>query len=336
VFTVLKLIRQANLLIAITAATLPAVYLVTLSSAAAAQSSDAPASQTSAASARAIVASLHPRRGEIILTDAQASLNLGDAYDFYDAADAQRIIVDLWGNPPQSAQDILGMVMPAGASPISDSWGAAITYEASGYVADDDAQSTDYDALLSQMQAGEDTHNAERIRQGYPAMNLVGWAERPAYDANRHSVIWAQNIRFTDQRGANSLNYDVRLLGRWGVLSLNLVSTMDRLPQVRQAAAAFTSQAHFRPGAAYNDFNGTTDQVAEFGVGGLVAAGVGVAAAQKLGLLALLAKFGKLILIGIIALAAGLRNRIAALFGRRSNAVADYDAGYDDSEHTGP
>lgn len=269
-----------------------------------------------AARQRAIVETLNPRRGEVPIESAQATLDLGTAYDFYDAADARRILTDLWGNPPEASSDILGLVLPAGVSPLSDSWGAAVSYEPTGYVSDDDAQSANYDELLEQMQAGESENNAQRTQAGYPAMNLVGWAERPTYDSARHSVIWAQNIRFADST-RNTLNYDVRMLGRRGVLSLNLISTMDQLPEVKRAAAAFASHAQFNAGATYADYDSSTDATAEYGVGGLVAAGVGVAAAQKLGIFALLLKFGKFIFIGVIALLAAFRNKIAGLFGGR-------------------
>ena len=40
-----------------------------------------------------------------------------------------------------------------------------------------------------------------------------------------------------------------------------------------------------------------------------------MAAAKKLGLLAIFAKFGKVIILGVIAFFAALRKRIAGLFG---------------------
>lgn len=274
------------------------------------------------AAARAIAESLTPRRGAVAIPSAQATLDLGTAYDFYGEQDAKRILTELWGNPPEASSNVLGLVMPAGASPLSDAWGAAVTYEATGYVSDEDAQSTDYDELLVQMRSGETENNEARAAQGYAAMSLIGWAERPTYDPVKHSVIWAQNIRFADQAD-NTLNYDVRLLGRRGVLSLNLISSMSQLDQVKQAATNFASKASFDAGETYADYDSSTDAVAEYGVGGLVAAGVGVAAAQKLGIFAVLLKFGKFILIGLFALLAVFRNRIAALFGRKNEEEVD-------------
>ncbi|MFC0685902.1 DUF2167 domain-containing protein [Novosphingobium clariflavum] len=266
--------------------------------------------------------SLQPRHGKIAIAEAHATLDLGDAYDFYGPEDARKILVDIWGNPSQSADRVLGMVMPAGASPLSDAWGAVVTYEETGFVSDDDAGKVDYAELLTQMREGEDENNEKRKAEGYPAMHLAGWAEQPTYDAGTHSVVWAQDIAVGDA-ASHTLNYDVRTLGRRGVLSLNLVSSMDQLSDVRRAATAFADHAAFDQGARYQDYDSSTDKTAEYGIGGLIAAGVGVAAAKKLGILAILLKFLKPLAVAAIAAFAVLRNKIAGLFGRRKREEDD-------------
>jgi uncharacterized membrane-anchored protein len=270
--------------------------------------------------ATTMVRAMKPQRGKVALPEAEATLDLGQSYDFYGPADARTILVQIWGNPPSAAEGVLGVVMPAGKSPLSDSWGAVVTFEKSGYVSDSDAAEIDYTELLGQMREGEATNNAERTAAGYPAMHLAGWAEQPNYDKANHSVVWAQDLSFTGQT-VHSLNYDVRSLGRNGVLSLNLISQMPRLAEVKAAARDFATHASFNPGARYADFNPDTDEAAEYGIGGLVAAGVGVAAAKKLGLLAILLKFLKPILIGVVALGAVFRGKIAGLFGRNKDPL---------------
>lgn len=269
------------------------------------------------------VKALHPQKGTILIPEAKSRLNLGEDYVYYDAKDAKTILVDLWGNHPDAVNTVLGLVQPANTNPLSDAWGAVITYEATGYVPDNDASSTDYDVLLKQLQENEERTNSERQAQGYPAMNLVGWAQPPTYDASAHSVIWAQNIKVSDQAD-NSLNYDMRLLGRSGVLSLNLVSTMSKLPEIKNAADEFVTHASFDAGSRYADFNKSTDKVAEYGVGGLVAAGLGVAVAKKAGLLGLILAFGKKGLIIFLALFAGLFSKIKGLFGKNKEEVDYY------------
>jgi uncharacterized membrane-anchored protein len=257
---------------------------------------------------------LHPVTGDVRIAEADAVLHLGEDYYFLPAAEAQKVLVDGWGNPPSSASEVLGMVFPKGKTFMDDTWGAVITFEPTGWVSDEDAQSTDYDELVRQMQSGEEELNAERTKQGYPAQHLVGWAQKPAYDVRTHSVIWAQNVQFSGSP-MNTLNYDVRLLGRRGVLSLNMVTTMDKLAETRVAAGKFAAAAAFNPGARYADYQPGTDAKAEYGVGGLVAAGVGVAAAKKLGILGIILAFGKKFIFLIIAGLAVVAGALRKLFG---------------------
>ncbi|HUD29087.1 MAG TPA: DUF2167 domain-containing protein [Novosphingobium sp.] len=277
------------------------------------------------AQAEQVVRSLKPQRGKIAIAEANATLDLGEAYDFYDKADARRVLVEIWGNPPASADSVLGLVMPAGASPLSDSWGAVVSYEDTGFVSDDDAADVDYGELLGQMREGEAERNTQRKQEGYPAIHLAGWAETPRYDAATHSVVWAQDLAF-EETPVHTLNYDVRTLGRRGVLSINFISGMNQLSSIREAANAFTTHAAFDAGSRYADFDASTDKEAEYGIGGLVAAGVGVAAAKKLGLFAILLKFLKPILLAVVAGAAMLRGRIAALFGRKREPEAEWES----------
>lgn len=270
--------------------------------------------------ANAIARTLKPQHGNIAIAQAHASLDLGEAYDFYSPDDARKILVDIWGNPPEVADGVLGMVIPAGVSPLSNTWGAILSYENSGYVADDDAASTDYNEILGQLKQATEDANEHRKEQGYPVMHLQGWAEAPRYDTATHSVVWARDIAVDGDR-VRTLNYDERTLGRNGVLSVNFLSTMPELGSIRTAANAFASHAHFDNGFRYQDFDPNIDKKAEYGVGGLIIAGVGLAAAKKLGFLAVMAKFAKPIIIGILAAFAALRKRIGALFTRSKDTL---------------
>ncbi|MEE4289912.1 MAG: DUF2167 domain-containing protein [Erythrobacter sp.] len=263
---------------------------------------------------------LDPQTGKIALPSAEATLDLGEDYIFYDADDTRDILTMLWGNPPGTANGVLGLVMPAGSSPLSDEWGAVVSFERTGYVSDEDAAETDYDELLKNLQEGTRQSNAARSAQGFPTIELVGWAERPVYDSATHSVVWAQDLAFGDSE-TNTLNYDVRTLGRYGVLSLNLVAAMPQLPEIRVAAKDFANHASFDAGARYADFDPSTDATADYGIAGLIAGGAGAAAvvAKKTGLigiiLAFFAKFGKFAIIGIVLFFGAIFGAIKSFFG---------------------
>lgn len=265
---------------------------------------------------RALEQSLHPKTGSVSLSGAHASLDLGEAYYFLNADEARRVLVDAWGNPPEAANDVLGMIFPAGVSPLSDTWGAVITYDADGYVSDDDATKIDYDQVLGGMRQNEASANRDLLQRGYPTSHLVGWAQSPTYDPGTHTMIWAREVRFSDVE-ENTLNYDVRLLGRRGVLSLNVVASMSDLAEVGAAAEALRQTATFDEGARYADFR-AGDQKAAYGLAGLVAGGAGLAVAKKAGLLGILLLVLKKGWIVLAAAGSAILAWLRRVFGGRS------------------
>jgi uncharacterized membrane-anchored protein len=228
-----------------------------------------------------------------------ATLDLPPAFRYLTPADSSRLL-EAWGNPPGA--ESLGMIVPAGVNPMSpESWGVVITYDKDGHVKDDDADGINYSKLLKEMQEDLAESNAERKKQGYRAMTLIGWAEQPHYDKASHKLYWAKELQ-SEGAAHHGLNYNIRVLGREGVLVLNAVAAIDQLDQIKAEMQQVTSFANFTDGNRYADFNGSTDKVAEYGIAALVAGGM----AAKLGffgkLFALLLAFKKLIVIGVAAL----------------------------------
>jgi uncharacterized membrane-anchored protein len=248
--------------------------------------------------------SLHPSSGTVSVPGAHASLELGDKYYFLPAADAKRVLTEGWGNSPDAVSSVLGMVFPKGRSFYDGTWGAVIEFEDTGHVDDKDAADQDYDEVLASMKEGEEESNKAAREAGYAGATLVGWAQQPTYDATSKTLIWARNIKFDDTK-VNTLNYDVRKLSRTGVLSMNMVDTMDNLTVVHAAAGDLGKTVQLSAGQRYADFNSATDHMADYGLAGLVAAGAGVAVAKKAGLLGLLLIFLKKGFVVVLAAAAG-------------------------------
>ena len=263
---------------------------------------------------------LHKQTGDVRIPEAKAVMHLGDRYYFLPADEAKRVLTEVWGNPPEAVSNVLGLVLEKDASIFQNVWGAVITYQDTGHVSDSDAAEQDYAAVLTEMQKGDAADNEQRKAAGYPAMNLIGWAQQPSYDAASHSLIWARELSVVGDQ-VNSLNYDVRLLGRTGVLSLNMIASMKAIADVRGAAAAFGKSVTFEPGGAYADYDSSTDHTADYGLAGLVAGGVGLAVAKKIGFLAVILKFGKVILIGIAAAGAAVVGFFRKMFGRRESDI---------------
>jgi uncharacterized membrane-anchored protein len=259
------------------------------------------------------MAQLHFQTGKITLPDNLATLDMPPSFRYLPPADAKRLLTEGWGNPPDDKS--LGMIVPADIDPMSkDGWAVDIEYDKDGHVKDDDANTIDYAKMLKDMQEGIADENPERKKQGYPELNLIGWAEQPTYDAQAHKLYWAKEIRFADTP-ENTLNYNVRVLGRKGVLVLNAISSIKQIGQIKSEMKTVTAFTEFTPGNRYNDFDSSTDKVAEYGIAALVAGGV----AAKLGL------FGKLLAVLIAAkkiifvAVAGAFGWIAKLFkGKRA------------------
>ncbi len=256
-------------------------------------------------------ASLKYRHGRIALPGGLATLDIPSSFRYLGPNDAERVLVDAWGNPPGAKT--LGMLFPADRSPLDDDgWGVVITYADDGHVADDEADSIDYTELLHKMQGAVQERNGARRKRGYPPLTLVGWAEPPHYDKASHKLYWAKELKVGDNR-MDTLNYCVRVLGRKGVLELNAISAMDQLPSIRgemQKVIAFTN---FEQGSRYGDFDPSMDKVAGYGLAALVGGAVAAKAGLFAKLFAMLLAAKKLVLAAIVGIGAAIRG----IFGRK-------------------
>jgi uncharacterized membrane-anchored protein len=266
--------------------------------------------------AQALAAGLKFQQGEVVLKNGLATLKIPEGLRFLNGHDAGIVLVKLWGNPPMA--DPLGLLMPANAGPLSaESWAAIITYEEEGYVKDKDAEKIDYTELLKQMQKDTRDANKEREKQGYPTVELVGWAAPPRYDKAVHKLYWAKELKFSAER-ENTLNYNIRILGRRGVLVLNAVAAMSQLPEIERSAPKILAALDFNPGNRYADFSEASgDKVASYGIAALVAGGVAAKLGLFKGLWVLLLGAKKFVIIGFLALAAWFRK----LFGKAKPAT---------------
>lgn len=255
--------------------------------------------------------SLDRQTGEIKLEKAGATLNVPEDFYYLNSRDAETVLVEVWGNPP--GQETLGMLFPADMTPFdAGAWAVTLDYEEDGYVSDEDADKIDYIELLSRMKKDTSEASRERVKQGYDSIELVGWASPPYYDAATHKLHWAKEIKFggTD---VNTLNYNIRVLGRKGVLLLNFIAGMDQKPLIESKLDTVLALADFDQGVRYADFTPGVDKVAAYGLGALVAGKVLAKTGIIAALLLFFKKFIVFIVIGIGALFKGLFGRKKAV-----------------------
>lgn len=267
--------------------------------------------QTADESAEQFMDGMTLQKGKINLPDGIATLDVPESFRYLGPEDSKRFLEEAWGNPDGSGQ--IGMLLPVGTDPFGDEgWAVVISYEEDGYVSDKDAGKIDYAELLKNMQASTLDRNKKREEIGFPPVTLIGWATAPHYDSQSKKLYWAKELRLGETEKHN-LNYNVRILGRKGVLVLNAVSYMDQLPVVRERMEQVIAFADFNPGYRYAEFDPGMDKVAAYGIAALIAG----KAAAKIGILAklggVLVAFKKIFIVGFLALA-GLFKK---LFKRR-------------------
>jgi uncharacterized membrane-anchored protein len=197
-------------------------------------------------------------------------------------------------------------------------WMVMFTYEETGHIKDDEKDDLDADDLLDNYKEGQEAANEFRQQNGIEPIFIDGWEQKPAYNEQVKSLEWA--ITAHSPTSTRIVNFNTRLLGRTGVMSAVLmygddVQLKDIIGDFRALMSGFT----FKDGQRYSEFR-DGDKLAEYGLAALVAGG-GVALAAKTGLLAklglVLAKGGKAIILGIVAVGAGIANFFKRVFGKK-------------------
>jgi uncharacterized membrane-anchored protein len=235
-----------------------------------------------------------------------AAIELPAGFVFLDG-DRTRAMMREYGEPV-SGQEV-GMLMPTNSD-----WSVFFDYADVGYVKDDDKDELDADKLLQAIQAGNEAGNKERRRNGVPPLNLIGWEQPPRYDESTHNLEWA--IRFESQ-GQPLLNYNTRLLGRKGYMSVVLVVEPDALPAILPEFRQLLSGYDYQSGESYAEYR-QGDKVAKYGLAALVVGGAAVGAA-KLGLFAWLLPVLKKGWYLIVAAFAAVASFFKRLFLRKTD-----------------
>lgn len=225
--------------------------------------------------------------------DRLAQVELDSSYVFFDAEATQQLMQMM--ENPVSGQE-LATVMPA------DEGGWFIVFEFSeiGYVADDEKDELDADAILQSIREGTEIANEERRSRGWAEYNIVGWAEPPHYDERTHNLSWTIE---GESQGQKNLNRIVKLLGRRGVMTATLVSGPDQMNVATVSADRLLDDFEYLAGNTYAEYVPGTDKLAQYGLTALVVGGAGAALAKS----GLLAKFWKPIAVALVALGAGVK-----------------------------
>ena len=238
-----------------------------------------------------------------------ATAQLGDIAEIkipagyrFTGKDGTGTFLEMTGNPPSG--DELGTIVPQSKSDDDQEfWFVIFEFQDTGYVKDDDRDKLDPDGLLKTIRDNTEDANKERLRRGWLPYHIRGWYKPPFYDTQTRNLTWAMQGYSTNQgKEEASVNYSVRILGRRGTMSVDLVLDPALVDSVVPKFDKLLTGFSYLHGSAYSDFR-AGDKVAEYGLATLVAGGA-TAIAAKTGLLA---KLWKLIVVGFAALAGMLK-----------------------------
>lgn len=234
----------------------------------------------------------------------KATFNIPQGYWFVGTQTAQHYLESLGNREDNSVE---GILIPT--DPQAD-WLVVISYDDSGHIKDEEAKDWDVDGMLDSIKEGTTQSNQARIANGFPALEIGGWIEKPRYDATQHQLIWslAAHDMGTPSGPQDLVNYNTYALGREGYFSMTLITDRAQVDGLKPATQQLLTGLNYTEGHRYTDFDESTDRLATYGIAALVGGGL---AAKKLGLFALIAaffaKFFKIIVIGFIAFGAGVR-----------------------------
>lgn len=244
----------------------------------------------------------------------ELALDVPEEHVFLDKAVAAKVLEK---NGSFYHDNLLGLVV---SKDENAPWFVVIRYEDEGYIKDD--EELDANEILDSIKEGQEEANQERVERGFKALRIGGWTESPHYDRTQHHLVWALNASTDD---GTSVNYNTRVLGRRGYVSLNLVVDPENLEQSKPHVVKLLQSTTFNQGARYADFQKDTDKVAEYGLAGIVLGGAGLGAAKlvKVGLLAKASKFILAFLVAgkkaVIVLLAGVAALLKKIFGGKGS-----------------
>ena len=160
--------------------------------------------------------------------------------------------------------------------------------------------------MLKSLRENNEEGNKERAKKGWPPFKIVGWHQAPYYDSVTHNLEWAIII---ESEGKTNINWNTRVLGRGGVMSVTLMADPSVIHSIRPEYSQALADFSFKKGQQYQEFR-EGDKMAEYGLTALVVGGA-TAAAVKTGAAKWL---WKLIVVAFGGIAVFIKN----LFSRKN------------------
>jgi len=200
-----------------------------------------------------------------------AQLDLPEGYVFTGKKGTQTLM-ELYQNPLTNTE--VGYV----ASMEDDTeWFIVFEFSETGYVKDDEKDDLDADEMLKSFIKGTKSGNKARAKRGWPPLNVLGWSQVPKFNDSTKNLEWALKLK---SKNDIIVNYNTRVLGRYGVMRVSLVVDPDKLeatlPEFRKIMDGFS----YAKGNSYAEYR-DGDKMADYGLKALVAGGAAAVAVKS-------------------------------------------------------
>lgn len=244
------------------------------------------------------------KTGTVHFSECHASISVPEGFVFLNKEEAKHLLVDYWNNPEDHVSNLLGVLVPNTAKAYFQvSVAYVIQYDNCGYIKDDDANSVDYSEMLKEIQKEE-----RKINQNLPEdqrLSTLRWEFPPKYMRGSHVLVWAKHLGQIGG-GGDVVNYDMRILGKDGLVSLMAVIDPSDSQDVKDLEQFIINSLQFDNGYAYADFDESRDHVSDWTIGGLVAGSILAKSGffAKIGVFLL--KFWKIIAVAVAGIGSAL------------------------------
>lgn len=248
---------------------------------------------------------LEIHRGEVTFPGGGYSLQLPEGYYALTGEDAAWVTTTIWGNLPDP--DLDALIFQGGNSPLDDGWAVVVEDISDGHITDFEANTLDFNEIITSAQSRVEEDNKQRKAQGLATVTVVGIAGTPGYDPSRRALKFAKLLQFEGVEG-RTLNSQIWVLSRHGFVLFNVLGTEAQVAEIDAKAPELIGMVKLAEGNRHEDYVPGVDAAAEGGLTGLL--GGGVAQVALVGVaLALLKKFGVLLVLPVVWLFRRLRGR---------------------------
>ncbi|WP_333817922.1 DUF2167 domain-containing protein [Tabrizicola sp.] len=249
---------------------------------------------------------LEIHRGPQVLAGGDFTLAVGDAYYVLSGEDARWVLADLWQNLPDP--DLQALIFQSGTSPLDSAWASTVYYFEDGHISDEEADTMDYQAIITARKNAEPEANRRRREAGLPELTTVGLTGTPGYDRASRSLTFS--VLLDVAGGGQSLNANAWVLSRHGFVNLNVLGLPEQAADVNAKMPELIGMVSLPEGNRYQDYAPGVDALAEGGLSGLLGGGA-AQAGLLLVALTLLKKFGVFLVLPVIWLVKRLRGKSA-------------------------